>query len=111
MANETAPLTANPEQQSVIDIVRSSLHHFQVHLLYGITGSGKTEVYLQTIATCLNQGRQALVLLPEIALTPQTLARFEARFDAPVIALHRGLATQREIAHGRPHVMATPLSF
>ena len=88
---KTAPLTANPEQQSVIDIVRSSLHHFQVHLLYGITGSGKTEVYLQTIATCLNQGRQALVLLPEIALTPQTLARFEARFDAPVIALHSGI--------------------
>jgi primosomal protein N' (replication factor Y) len=88
---KTAPLAANPEQQTVIDSVRSSLHHFQVHLLYGVTGSGKTEVYLQTIATCLNQGRQALVLLPEIALTPQTLARFEARFEAPVIALHSGI--------------------
>ena len=88
---KTAPLPANPEQQSVIDSVRSSLHHFQVHLLYGITGSGKTEVYLQTIATCLEQRRQALVLLPEIALTPQTLARFEARFDVPVIALHSGI--------------------
>ena len=88
---KTAPLPANPEQQSAIDSVRSSLNHFQVHLLYGITGSGKTEVYLQTIATCLNQGRQALVLLPEIALTPQTLARFEARFEAPVVALHSGI--------------------
>lgn len=63
---KTAPLPANPEQQSAIDSVRSSLNHFQVHLLYGITGSGKTEVYLQTIATCLNQGRQALVLLQKL---------------------------------------------
>ena len=56
-----------------------------------MTGSGKTEVYLQTIAACLERGEQALVLLPEIALTPQTLARFEARFDAPVLALHSGM--------------------
>jgi primosomal protein N' (replication factor Y) len=62
-----------------------------VHLLYGVTGSGKTEVYLQSVADCLNRGQQALVLLPEIALTPQTLARFEARFEAPVIALHSGM--------------------
>ena len=52
-----------------------------MHLLYGVTGSGKTEVYLQSVADCLNRGRQALVLLPEIALTPQTLARFESRFE------------------------------
>ena len=64
---------------------------FAVHLLFGVTGSGKTEVYLQTIAACIEREQQALVLLPEIALTPQTLARFEARFDAPVLALHSGM--------------------
>ena len=85
------PLTANAEQQAAIDAVVSQIGQFGVHLLYGVTGSGKTEVYLQSIATCLAQGRQVLVLLPEIALTPQTLARFEARFAAPVVALHSGM--------------------
>ena len=85
------PLPANAEQQSAIDQIVAAAGAFSVHLLYGVTGSGKTEVYLQSVANCLNRGRQALVLLPEIALTPQTLARFEARFEAPVIALHSGM--------------------
>ena len=85
------PLPANPEQQAAIDKIVAAAGAFSVHLLYGVTGSGKTEVYLQSVAECLNRGRQALVLLPEIALTPQTLARFEARFEAPVIALHSGM--------------------
>ena len=85
------PLNANAEQQTAIDAVVSQIGQFGVHLLYGVTGSGKTEVYLQSIAACLEQNRQALVLLPEIALTPQTLARFEARFAAPVVALHSGM--------------------
>ncbi|MGB2419424.1 MAG: replication restart helicase PriA, partial [Luminiphilus sp.] len=87
----SSPLPANPEQQAAIDQIVASAGAFSVHLLYGVTGSGKTEVYLQSVADCLNRGRQALVLLPEIALTPQTLARFEARFEAPVIALHSGM--------------------
>ncbi|MCX2893960.1 primosomal protein N', partial [Stenotrophomonas lactitubi] len=64
---------------------------FQAFLLDGVTGSGKTEVYLQAIIHCLAQGRQALVLVPEIGLTPQTLARFRGRLGIAVHALHSGL--------------------
>ena len=87
----SAPLPPNSEQQSVIEKVTADAGKFAVHLLHGVTGSGKTEVYLQTIAACLARREQSLVLLPEIVLTPQTLARFEARFDAPVLALHSGM--------------------
>ena len=62
-----------------------------------MTGSGKTEVYLQRIAHCLAQGRQALVLIPEIGLTPQTLARFRDRFDAGIAVLHSGLGDARRL--------------
>ncbi|MBY4598969.1 primosomal protein N' [bacterium BD-1] len=65
---------------------------FRPVLLEGVTGSGKTEVYLQAIADCLAAGKQALVLVPEIGLTPQTLARFRARLGVPVAAFHSGLA-------------------
>ena len=65
---------------------------FSVALLEGVTGSGKTEVYLQAIAAVLAKGQQALVLVPEIGLTPQTLSRFEQRFNVPVAALHSGLS-------------------
>ncbi len=63
-----------------------------VTLLFGITGSGKTEVYLQAIARVLERGRSAIVLVPEIALTPQTLARFRARFGEGVAVLHSQLS-------------------
>jgi primosomal protein N' (replication factor Y) len=87
----SVPLAPNDEQYAAIQRIVEDADQFAVHLLYGVTGSGKTEVYLQTIAACLEREQQALVLLPEIALTPQTLARFEARFDAPVLALHSGM--------------------
>src|SRR5690606_37258021 len=61
-------------------------------LLDGVTGSGKTEVYLHAIADCLARGRQALVLVPEIGLRPQLLARFRARLGVPVHATHSGLS-------------------
>lgn len=64
---------------------------FRVTLLEGVTGSGKTEVYLQAIAEALAAGKQALVLVPEIGLTPQTLARFRDRLGVPVLASHSGL--------------------
>lgn len=64
---------------------------FRVALVHGVTGSGKTEVYLHAIADCLRRGKQALVLVPEIGLTPQTLARFRQRLGVPVLALHSGL--------------------
>ncbi|WP_068873680.1 replication restart helicase PriA, partial [Xanthomonas translucens] len=80
----------NDEQQAAIDAVVAA-PGFAPFLLDGVTGSGKTEVYLQAIAACLARGRQALVLVPEIGLTPQTLARFRARLGVPVHALHSGL--------------------
>src|SRR5262249_59718228 len=60
-------------------------------VLFGVTGSGKTEVYLRAIAACLARNRGALVLVPEIALTPQLVARFRARFGDEVAVLHSGL--------------------
>ena len=86
-----APLT--PEQQSAVEGIGATLGSFAVHLLYGVTGSGKTEVYLRLIERVLGSGRTALVLVPEIALTPQTAARFLARFrDRGVAVLHSGLS-------------------
>jgi primosomal protein N' (replication factor Y) (superfamily II helicase) len=64
---------------------------FAVHLLHGVTGSGKTEVYLRIIAAAIAAGGQALVLVPEIALTPQLLERFRRRFSAGVVVVHSGL--------------------
>ncbi len=81
----------NAEQQAAIDAIAARTG-FASLLLDGVTGSGKTEVYLQAIAACLARGRQALVLVPEIGLTPQTLGRFRARLGVPVHALHSGLA-------------------
>jgi primosomal protein N' (replication factor Y) len=80
----------NPEQQAAVAAINASTS-FASYLLDGVTGSGKTEVYLQAIAARLARGQQALVLVPEIGLTPQTLARFRNRFGVPVHALHSGL--------------------
>ena len=65
-------------------------------LLHGVTGSGKTEVYLQAIAHCLASGKQAVVLVPELSLTPQTVARFNARFPGQVGVLHSGLTPAQQ---------------
>jgi primosomal protein N' (replication factor Y) (superfamily II helicase) len=78
------------EQQSAVEAVLAT-QGFGALLLDGVTGSGKTKVYLHAIADCLRRGRQALVLVPEIGLTPQTLARFRQRLGVPVVALHSGL--------------------
>ena len=93
--SEPAPVSSaafapNAEQQIAIDAIRGAAG-FAPFLLDGVTGSGKTEVYLQAIADCLARGRQALVLVPEIGLTPQALARFRTRLGVPVHALHSGL--------------------
>src|SRR5690606_36647587 len=86
-----ASLEPNPEQQAAIDAIAGASGGFTSLLLDGVTGSGKTEVYLQAIADCLARGRQALVLVPEIGLTPQMLQRFRARLGVPVHAMHSGL--------------------
>ncbi len=81
----------NVEQKQVLHAIEKQAPGFHCHLLEGITGSGKTEVYLQAIAHCLAQGKQALILVPEIGLTPQTLKRFRERLGVPVYSTHSGL--------------------
>lgn len=84
------PLTLTPAQQQAFDTIIESLkqHESRVFLLFGVTGSGKTEVYLQVIAESLKQGRGAIVLVPEISLTPQTVERFRSRFGSIVGVYH-----------------------
>ncbi|GGO78293.1 primosomal protein N' [Marinobacterium nitratireducens] len=84
------PLPLNDEQQQALEEIRAA-RGFNPVLLQGITGSGKTEVYLQAIGRVLETGGQALVLVPEIGLTPQTVSRFRARFAVPVQALHSNM--------------------
>ena len=82
----------NADQQRAVDAVRAHLSAFEPFVLEGVTGSGKTEVYLRLIEEVVRNGRQALVLIPEIGLTPQLLARFHARLACRVEALHSGLS-------------------
>ncbi|WP_282281769.1 primosomal protein N' [Pseudomonas sp. PS02302] len=89
-----AELPLNSEQRLAYEAVRAG-SGFHCHLLEGVTGSGKTEVYLQLIRATLEAGRQALLLIPEINLGPQTLGRFEQRFNARIALLHSAL-TDRE---------------
>jgi primosomal protein N' (replication factor Y) len=84
------PLIPNAEQQVAIEAIQSA-QGFAGFLLDGLTGSGKTEVYLQAMQPVLEAGQQVLVLVPEIGLTPQTIGRFRARFHGPVVALHSGM--------------------
>ena len=84
-------LSLNPEQSAALEAVRAGFGAFQPFLLAGVTGSGKTEVYLQLIRQALEAGKQALVLIPEINLGPQTLDRFARRFNARIALLHSGL--------------------
>ncbi|MBN3564669.1 primosomal protein N' [Aliamphritea spongicola] len=90
------PLTLNPQQQTAVDSL-SEDSGFRSVLLYGITGSGKTEVYLQAIEAQLKQGKQALVLVPEIGLTPQTVTRFKARFNVSIVSLHSNLTDKQRL--------------
>ena len=90
-AGEVPGPALNPAQRAALEVLRED-NGFRTILLEGVTGSGKTEVYLQAVLDCLAAGRQALVLVPEIGLTPQTLKRFRARLGVPVLALHSGLA-------------------
>lgn len=84
-------LRLNSEQATATGAITSEADRFSPWLLAGITGSGKTEVYLSVLENVLAQGRQALVMVPEIGLTPQTIARFRQRFNVPVEVLHSGL--------------------
>jgi len=86
------------EQAQAVAAVIAGLGSFQPLLLEGITGSGKTEVYLEAIRACVARGQQALVLVPEIGLTPQALHRFRRRLGVPVLAFHSGLSDRERAA-------------
>jgi primosomal protein N' (replication factor Y) len=88
--DEPAP-TLNPDQQRVVEAVAGA-PGFEALLVEGVTGSGKTAVYLEAIEAVVRRGQQALVIVPEIGLTPQLLDRFAARLAAPIAVLHSGLS-------------------
>ncbi|MDZ7268886.1 MAG: primosomal protein N' [candidate division KSB1 bacterium] len=90
-----APVTLNAEQSAAVQQVVAALDQkrFGVFLLHGITGSGKTQVYIETIRHALAAGLGAIVLVPEISLTPQAVARFQANFGANIAVLHSRLST------------------
>lgn len=104
------PLSLTEHQQQALDVILG-LSGFHQLLLHGVTGSGKTEVYLQAIAPIINQGKSALVLVPEIGLTPQLTDRFRARFGNRVFVYHSGLSegerydTWRNMIEGTPQVV------
>lgn len=93
------PKKLHAEQAAALEKITASLEacRFEAHLLFGITGSGKTEVYLQAIAATIAQGKRAIVLVPEIALTTQTIERFKSRFTEPMAILHHRLSDQERL--------------
>ena len=92
------PLT--PDQAAAVTALLADLSAFKAHLLLGVTGSGKTEVYLRTIDAVLKKGRQALLLVPEISLTPQLEATVRGRFpDTKIVSLHSGLNDTERLNH------------
>lgn len=84
-------LQLNEQQEAAVRAVHQT-QDYQCFLLAGVTGSGKTEVYLQAIEPFLKAGKQALILVPEIGLTPQLVARFRARYNVPLVSMHSGLS-------------------
>lgn len=90
----TQPLSLTSQQQDAMNAVVDTLDQtkHQTFLLHGVTGSGKTEVYLQAIHHCLTKGKEAIVLVPEIALTPQMVNRFKGRFGSKVAVMHSALS-------------------
>ena len=93
----SSPVALNPAQQAAVECIKSRLDRFGVFLLDGVTGSGKTEVYLTLIEEVTRSGRQALVLIPEIGLSPQLVARFRRRLDTSLAVLHSGLGDRERL--------------
>ena len=90
----TQPLTLNPDQTTALQAIQGAIDsdRRELFLLHGVTGSGKTEVYMQAMASVLDQGKRVIVLVPEISLTPQTVSRFVGRFGSRVAVLHSNLS-------------------
>ena len=101
----------SPEQAAAVEVVGAALRRFHAFVLHGATGSGKTEVYLRLVERVLNEGRRALVLVPEIGLTPQLVGRFSERFATPLCVLHSALTDNerlqawRDAFSGRARIM------
>lgn len=91
---KTDPLLLTDEQEKAIQPIHESIDEEQhnVFLLHGVTGSGKTEIYMQAIQKVIEQGKEAIVLVPEISLTPQMVKRFKGRFGSNVAVMHSGLS-------------------
>ncbi len=102
-----SPRPLNPEQQAALEQILAGSSG-QEFLLWGVTGSGKTEVYLQAAAACLASGRSALILTPEIGLIPQLLDRCRARFGGRILEFHSGLSERARIAAWRRCLQAGP---
>lgn len=98
----TKPLPLTDEQKRAMEPILDKLnrHEHEVFLMYGVTGSGKTEIYLQAIEKVLNEGKEAIVLVPEISLTPQMVQRFKSRFGSQVAVLHSGLSSGKSSMNG-----------
>ena len=106
-----------PEQEAAVNAISEAITDSDLSpkkrkfLLFGVTGSGKTEVYLRAVEECINQGRRAIIMVPEIAMTPQTLQRFASRFPGQIALQHSGLTIgQRfdqwhQIRNGRYNVI------
>lgn len=111
-------LTLNPDQQTALDSLKSALDTgaFDTFLLHGVTGSGKTQVYIEAIYHTLQKGKTAIVLVPEIALTPQTVRRFRAHFDDKVAVFHSRMSpgerydSWRKTWEGRHKIVIGPRS-
>jgi primosomal protein N' (replication factor Y) len=107
------PKTLNNEQKECLERISLSLasNRFAAHLIQGVTGSGKTEIYLQAIRSTLDQGKSAIMLVPEIALTSQTIERFRARFQEKIAIWHhrRSLGERstawEELQQGKAHIV------
>src|SRR5699024_9697049 len=91
---KTEPLSLTEEQAAAMTPILRTIddRKQETFLLYGVTGSGKTEIYLQSIQKVLAKGQEAIVLVPEISLTPQMVQRFKSRFGDDVAVLHSGLS-------------------
>jgi primosomal protein N' (replication factor Y) len=98
---DSPALRLTASQETAFAAISGSLGSYSAWLLNGVTGSGKTEVYLHLIQRALDAGRGALVLVPEIALTPQLVARFRSRLTVPIVTLHSSMADSERLASWR----------
>ncbi|MBI4651251.1 primosomal protein N' [Candidatus Desantisbacteria bacterium] len=96
-----SPFILNDEQIKCLDVICQNKNNFGVIVVHGITGSGKTEIYLQAIGDVISSGKEAIVMVPEIALTPQTISRFKERFGDNIAVLHSRLGPKKRLEEWR----------